>query len=182
MKKLFHFMCILLLVMVAAGGCGKGGISNDTISIRVYKGLEVAEPSDSEQVWEALLSNCTVEEYPQEELESLIEKLEKQYSYAAYYEGKEASELIEEIHGMSSEKLAKEQLKKKYAIALIAKEEGLTLTSEEYEEKLEERAKEKGFTNAKEYEKMFDHDELSERFLEERVLEFLIRNSNCKTS
>ena len=176
MKKSFLFMCILLLVMTAAGGCGKGEISNDIVSIRVYKGLEVAEPSDSEQVWEALLNNCTVEEYPEEELNDLVKELETQYRYAAYDEGKTASELIEEIHGMTTEELAKEQLKKKYAVQLIAEEEKLNLTQEEYEYRLAKRAEENGIADAQAYESMFGYDKLSEIFLEVRVMEFLIDN------
>lgn len=172
-------MLILLAVMMAAilAGCS-GEISDEKITIGQYKGLEVDEEAEDfeSDVWNALLENCTVEKYPEEELSSLIEELEQQYSYVAYYDGKDASELIEELHGMTTEELAKEQLKKEYAIRLIAEKEDLNLSSEEYEEKLAEEAESNGMEDSKEYESMFGQEELKKMFLEERVLNFLIEN------
>lgn len=186
MKKKGTILLVTILSTVVLVGCGSKKISNDIVSISQYIGLDVsapAEENDSQavsefatEIWEALLANCTVEEYPQEELKNLIEELETQYSYVAYYDNKSASELIEEIHGMTVEELAKEQLKKKYAVELIAEEEDLKLSTEEYNKALKERATSNGIDDAKEYENMFGYEELYEKFLEERVIEFLISN------
>lgn len=105
-----------------------------------------------------------------------MEELETQYSYAAYYSERTASELIEDIHGMTKEELAKELLKKKYAVELIAEEEDLVLTQEQYQEKLAESAAANGMEDPAEYENLFGYEELSARFLEERVLDFLIEH------
>ena len=175
----------MLAGILAAGALsGCGGISNDIISISSYKELEVVRPVDEEDaeavskfendVWQALYDNCTIKEYPEEELEAMKDELETQYGYAAYYKDMSASELIEEIHGITTEELAMKMLMKKYAVALIAEKEDLNLTAEEYEEALAELAGEKGFEDVKEYENMFGYEELKEMFLEERVLEFLI--------
>lgn len=172
--------------MIVFSGCGSDSISNELITINQYKKLEVDVPSDDEDelaikeyedtIWDELLANCVVEEYPQEELEKVIEELETQYSHASYYRGMKASELIEEIHGMTVEEYAKEQLKKEYAVALIAEEEGLTLTSEEYEEELEKLAKKNDVDSSDEYEDMYGYEELYQTFLEERVMDFLKEN------
>lgn len=174
MKKKALLILIAILIVTSFAGCGRKKISNDLITINNYKNLKVEDSTDEEKVWQVLLANCTVEEYPQEELKARIEELETQYSYVAYYDGKEASELIEEKHGMTSEELAKQQLMKEYAIALIAEEENLNLTDEEYEEKLIKVAQENGFENPEEYESLFDEDELRASFLEERVLKLFI--------
>ena len=80
------------------------------------------------------------------------------------------------VESMTTEELAKEQLKKKYAVQLIAEEEKLNLTQEEYEYRLAKRAEENRIADAQAYESMFGYDKLSEIFLEERVMEFLIDN------
>lgn len=166
-------------------GCGNKTISNEKISIQQYKGLEVTAPTDEDdelavstfesEIWQALLSNCTVEAYPQAELEQRIDELELQYSYVSYSEDKQPAELIEEIHGMTVEELAKEQLMKKYAVELIADEEGLAFTSEEYEKELLEQAKTSGISST-EYEALYGYEKLYQKFLEERVME-LLKNS-----
>lgn len=204
MKKRTIVLLIVSLSLASLVGCGNKKISNDMISINQYVGLEVSKPAeenaeqvdetveenaeqvdkkDDEQtvkefesnVWKELLANCTVVEYPTEELENLMKELELQYSYVIREDGKTSSELIEEIHGMTVEELAKEQLKKKYAVALIAEEEGLTLTDSEYETELAKLAEASGISSA-EYENMFGYEKLYEKFQEDRVMEFLKEN------
>lgn len=173
MKKYILAMIAVVFLVTALVGCGEEKISNDVISISGYKNLNISDNADDEEVWQALLEKCTVEKYPQEELSARIDELNTQYGYASYYDGKDASEVIEEIHGKTTEELAKEQLTKEYAIALIAEKEGITLTNEEYEEKLNALAKENGMDTAEEYESLFGEDGLYERFIEESVLDFL---------
>ena len=185
MKKKSFLLLAFILTMTVLYGCGSK-ISNDIISISKYKGLDVERPENEDitedvsgfedNVWKALLTQCAVKEYPQEERNALMEELETQYSYAAYYSERTASELIEDIHGMTKEELAKELLKKKYAVELIAEEEDLVLTQEQYQEKLAESAAANGMEDPAEYENLFGYEELSARFLEERVLDFLIEH------
>lgn len=185
LKKLLAILLIVNLGSALLIGCGNRKISNDIVSIEQFVGLEVSKPEDEEDIqivnefeetiWSELLDNCTVKEYSAEELENLIRDLEQQYSYVIRDDGKTASEAIEEIHGMTVEELAKEQLKKKYAVALIAEEEGLILTDSEYEAELEKQAAANGISSA-EYESMFGYEKLYEKFQEERVMEFLKDN------
>ena len=68
----------LIGLMMFCMGCSKK-IANDEISIQKYKGLEVAEESSGEiseeKVWEALMAECTVDEFPEDEVTELIEQL-----------------------------------------------------------------------------------------------------------
>lgn len=176
MKKTKLVLIGVIMILMGVSGCKQRVISDERIEIKDYKHLKIEEHTDNEQIWQVLLEQCEVKEYPKEEVELLAAELEKQYSYTATPQGKTASELIEEMHGMTSEELAKQQLKKRYAIHLLAKEEGLELTCEEYQKELEVQAQKNGFTTTEEYEVIFSSEELKQRFLEERVLQFLAGN------
>lgn len=184
MKQRLCSAFVLIVSVVWLIGCGNKGIANDIISISQYKGLEVSELTSGgeldneykEKVWNALLTNCYVQEYPKEELETLVDELKTQYSYVSYYSDKDAEKLIEEAQGMTVEEFAEVQLKKKYAVELIAEKEKMILTEEKYQDKLEELALTNGIESPEEYEQMFGYEELYERFQEEMVLEFLIEN------
>lgn len=188
MKKMCFILLIIILSAIALASCEseKASISNDFITINQYMDLEVTIPVDEDneqdvkkfesKIWETLLDNCIVKEFQQEELESLIQEIETQYSYVTYFGNKNVSDLIEEIHGMTVEELAKEQLKKKYAIELIAENEDLLLSDKEYNKELAKRARENEVEDVQEYENMFGREQLYSTFLEERVLEFLKDN------
>lgn len=186
MRKMSFTLLIIILSVVTLAGCQSKKISNDFIVIEQYIGLEVAVPVDGankqgfeefeEKIWETLLDNCIVKEYQQDELESLIQEIKTQYSYVTYFENQNVSDLIEEIYGMTVEEFAKEQLKKRYAIELIAENEDLLLSDKEYNRELEERAKENRIEDVQEYENMFGREQLYRTFLEERVLEFIKGN------
>ena len=170
-----------LLIAFLLSGCGGKGISDETIVIRQYKGLRVAENDNmsvhefEDAIWKALLRNCEIAEYPQTELEALIVELETQYQYVAYYQDKTSSQLVEKIHGMTIEEFAKQQLMKKYAVLLIAKNEGLDISAKEYEDEIVKRANENQIDVAT-YKNMFSEEELKRTLLEDRVLQFLKDN------
>lgn len=136
MKKIIVVICLVLLVGSLAG-CKGESIANDKIVISQYKGLKVeADENDDdfkEQVLEALLDNCEIKEFPQEELKERIEQLTIDYGYVAYYKNITAEELILEKTGLSVEELAKKELTKEYALALIAETEGMDKDATEEE-------------------------------------------------
>ena len=184
MKKMAFVLLICSFVTIFLVGCGSKKISNDFITVNKYKGLEVDksaykdgkqnEDEINDEIWDKLLDECVVKKYDAEELKSYIEELELQYSYVVS-DKSTPSELASEIHGMNIEELAKEQLKKKYAAALIAEKEGLRLTDSEYEKELKKQAEINGIAST-EYEKMFGYEKLYQRFQEERVMQSLKDN------
>ncbi len=176
MKKKWLVIVGILIILIGMNGCKKNVISDDQIAVLDYKHLEIADNANEEEIWQMLIDNCELKDYSQEEVELLAAELEKQYSYTAIPQGKTSLELIEDLHGMTPKELAIWQLKKQYVIRLIAKEEGLELTSKEYQKELEVQAQKNGFATAEEYEEIFSKKELKQRFLEERVLHFLVGN------
>lgn len=177
MCKSLKLSCAALLIAALVTACGRE-LSDGHIRISSYKNLSIDGTGSTgemeENVWDALISNCTVISLPEEALSAETEKLETQYGYVTYMSDRTAGELIEELYGMSPRELAEKRLIKAYAVALIAEKEGLTLSEEEYRELLDTRAAEKGVESGEAYEKMFGSEELRETFLRERVMEFLI--------
>lgn len=131
-----------------------------------------------QNVWNALIENCEFKEYPEEEIEEGIAELESQYSYYASLCGIEVSELIEAMYGITTEEMAQNLLKQEYAVALIAEEEGLTLTVQDYEDELAEYATQYGYDDPAEFEELIGHEELEKMILQNRVGEWLVEN--CK--
>lgn len=139
---------------------------------------ETAKSQLEQNVWNALIENCVIKEYPEDELEEMLTSVESQYSYVASYYGMEVSALIEAIYGITAEEMAQNLLKQQYAVALIAEKEGLTLTVQDYEDELAEYAAQYGYDDPAEFEEMVGHEELEKMFLQDRVGEWLIEN--CK--
>lgn len=132
----------------------------------------------SQYVWQALIENCEVEEFPKEDMTEMLATIESQYSYIASVYGMEVSDLIQAQYGITQEKMAQNLLVQRYAIDLIAEKEGLILSVEEYEEGLAEYALQYGYDDPAEFEEVVGHDELERMIVQNRVGEWLIEN--CK--
>lgn len=178
MKKPIKLLSLLLLIAVILSGCSDDSISNEKIIIHQYKQLNInkekmIKESEYEKViWEALVSQTTLKKIVEDDLEAKKENLATEYGALSYYKGLTAEEYILQKTGMSMDKLARWQLTKKYAIELIVEKEKLNIDSDEYKKLLE---KEAGDMDVKEYEALYNEGELMEKFLEERVLNFLIK-------
>lgn len=178
MKKPIKLLSLLLLIAVILSGCSDDSISNEKIIIHQYKQLNInkekmIKESEYEKViWEALVSQTTLKKIVEDDLEAKKENLATEYGALSYYKGLTAEEYILQKTGMSMDELARWQLTKKYAIELIVEKEKLNIDSDEYKKLLE---KEAGDMDVKEYEALYNEGELMEKFLEERVLNFLIK-------
>ncbi len=138
---------------------------------------EAAESEFLSKVWNALLDNCVVEEFPEDELADMITGIEAQYGTVASMYGIDVDTFIQSYYGITEQEMAENLLKQRYAIELIAEKEEITLTVAEYEAELEEYASRWGYTS-EEMEELVGHDELELMFIQERVGEWLVEN--CK--
>ncbi len=138
-----------------------------------------AESQLTQNVWTALLEQCEVEEFPEDDLEAMIEEIETQYSTIATMAGTDVATFVEYYYGLELEEMAKNLLVQRYAIELISEKENLTLTVEDYENDLAEYAERWGYT-AEDMEEEVGHDELEKMFLQNRVGDWLVEN--CKQS
>lgn len=142
---------------------------------------ETAESEYQSNVLYAVIENCTIEEYPEDELAETISTIESEYSWVTYY-GLDVASYFETYYGVTVEEVAKERLCWEYAVELIAEKEGITVTLEEYEEKLAEIAESYGYESAEEYETAYEEaygeGSLKDALLQEIVCEWLVENNN----
>lgn len=129
-------------------------------------------------VWQALLDQCEVAEYPEDELEEMKTSITDQYSTYAYYYGMEIEDFVEQYYGISVEEMAKQLIAQDYAIELIVEKEKITVTAAEYEEGLASYAEQYGYDDPEEFEEVIGEDSIREVLLQKKVIEFLV--DNCK--
>lgn len=169
-------------------------IAGEEITVEEYKtrvkedlkvsNEETAVANYENAVYSAFLNNCEMENYPEEELEKWIAIMEDSYGMYASYYGMETEEFLNTYYGTSCEALAKEQILFKYAIELVAEEEGLTLSLEEYEELATTEATNYGYESLEAYEAAYDEyygeGYLKSYILQDLVMEWLVSNSSTK--
>ena len=142
---------------------------------------QTAQSEFENKVWTEVVSNCTVKNYDKDELESWKKIMEETYGYYASMYNMETEEYLSTYYKTSVEELAKEQLRWKYAAELIAKNENLTLSLEEYDKQLGEIATAYGYEDSAEYEKgyeeMYGEGSLKDMFLQQKVMKWLVDNA-----
>lgn len=131
-----------------------------------------------QKVWAKLVENCEVVEYPQERVDQYIASLNSQYEYYAAMYGMETEDFIVQYYGVSSERIAKDNICKEYAIELIAEKENIVITAEDYEKGLAEYAMQYGHDDVEEFEEMVGEESVKLELLQKRIGEFLVKN--CK--
>ena len=138
------------------------------------------ESEMTEAVWDALMENVEVKEYPEDAVQQQVDQVKEQYVQIAELYGTTLEDLIETQFMMTEEdfnELLKESAQEAAvfdeAVKLIAKKEKLDLSAEEYEEKIAEYAKEYG-VDADEYKEQVGEDRLKSTILREIVVEYLI--------
>ncbi len=140
-----------------------------------------AESNYANAVYSAFVKQCTMKTYPEEELKAWTEIMEEEYSMYAEYQGMETDEFLKEYYGTTCEELAKEQVCFSNAANLVAEEEGIELTLEEYDELLTAQAVNFGYEKPEDYEKAYDEaygeGALKDYFLQEKVVQWLVDNS-----
>lgn len=146
------------------------------------KNLEEGNKAAAEQtlqgaVLEALLEQCTVENYPEDTVKSYADSYRAQYQGYETSMGMDVDEIVKMVYGMTPDEMAKTTIKNMYAMELIAEEEEITVSDKEYEEALEEEAASRGY-DVKTFKSMIDEEAYKKVVLQNKVLEFLI--DNCK--
>lgn len=135
-----------------------------------------AESQFSQNVWQALIENCELKDYAQEDMDATLASIESQYSMAASYYGMDVDAVVQQIHGITVDEMAKNLLKQKYAVELIAEKEGIKVTAEEYDTELAAYAIQYGYSDPAEFEQQVGHDTLEKMMIQQKVGEWLIEN------
>lgn len=146
---------------------------------------QTSEDTLKQEVLAALAENTTVKKYPSEDVKKITDQLTEQYNQIAQYSGVTLEELLSQQMGMTEDEfnkkakeVAKENVKQKLAIQLIAKKEKLEPSKDEYKTKMEEYAKEYGFTDLDSMLEQYDEEVVKEAILNDAVIQWLV--DNCK--
>ena len=137
---------------------------------------ETAKQQLEQKVWEALVKNCEVDEYPEDLMDEKVASIRNQFSsYASMY-GMEVDEIVETMYGITTKEMAKELVCQELAIELIAKKEKLSVTDEIYKTKLQEYATQYGIEDAAEFEDTVGKSNIKKTILQDMVADLLIEN------
>ena len=102
-------------------------------------------------------------------------------SYIGVVKLKDAKTYLKEYYGVTCEDLAKEQVCFANATSLVAEEEDITLSLEEYDELLAAQSANFGYESPEDYEAAYEEaygeGSLKEYFLQEKVVQWLVDNS-----
>lgn len=116
-----------------------------------------ADETFAENVMQAVLDNAEVDEYDADELETLVTESKSYYEQiiSSFY-GTTLSDYLEQVGETEEdfdaeiEEECKNTLKEQMVCAYIAEKEGLELTDDEYQEKLEEMVSDYGYSSTDE--------------------------------
>ena len=93
---------------------------------------QAAESEQQQNVWDALMEQCTVEKYPKDKKQETIDNITTQYgSIASMYGMDDVDTFLEQAFGVTSEVMAENIIKQEYAVDLIAEKENLKISDEE---------------------------------------------------
>ena len=136
-----------------------------------------------ETVWEAVVANSAIKEYPEEQLEAEIDEL-----YAYYQKGAEVYEMefdvfLDEVMGLTEEEFvaslqaaAETNVKNDLIVELICEKEKLSMTEEEMLEAQEALAKEMGYADVPAMLEDAGADAVEKYILRDMVKEWLVDN------
>lgn len=144
---------------------------------RAYLELSNAETAQSEleqKVWQALIENCVIEEYPEDMMKAQLASIEEQYSMVASMYGMELDEFLKEVYGITSEEMAHNLIKQQLAVKLIAEKEKLTFTLEDYEAGLADYAMQYGYDDPEEFEETVGEEVIRNMLLQKQVGNWLM--------
>jgi trigger factor len=143
------------------------------------------ENTDRQTVYDLVLANSTITEYPEQELEELVDETVSQIQEYAESNGIDVTTYITYWYGFSSEdefvaeveESAKDYLEEKMVIAAIAKAENITVTAEDADTKTQEILASYGYTDVADLEDYFTEEDYYYYALAEKVLDFLMENA-----
>lgn len=166
----------------------------DEYKAEVKKQLEDTAQSDYEQklyseVWQTVLDNTEVKEYPEGEKEKIQEALKGRYEELAETYDMEFKDFVENQMGMTEEdfdkqaaEAAEQNVKSKMATEAIAEKENISLSDEAYEAELQRIVEMYGYESVDALKEQVDEEELKATALNNLVLEELSEKCIQKAS
>lgn len=146
------------------------------------------EDAKETYAWNQAVDNCEIKDYPEDQVDELVKKMEDYYTEYAQTYGVSLDDLLEssgssrEEFDENNEKSAKEEVANRVITDLIAEKEDLVLTDEEYEEGVKQYAEEYQYASADDMKEQVGEDELRVELQRDKVKKFLVENSTLTYS
>lgn len=132
-----------------------------------------------QNIWEELVKNCTVSEYPEDKKKEKTDTIKAQYSsVASMYGMEDVDEFVKQMMGISIDEMAEKTITQEYAIELIAEKENIKISDDDYKKGLKKYAEQFGYEDGKQLEEVVGKDELKKAMVQDKVTELLVEN--CK--
>ncbi len=154
----------------------------------VKKGLEELSKSAYENqkqqlVWTKVMESVKLDEYPEEEVEKLLDKVNESYTSQASQYGMELEEFVV-ANGMSMEQFGtfvEEQSKQIYVgnqvVLYIAENENIEISDKEHDEKIQEIADQYGYKDLDTLYEVASREDLEMDILTQEVVNWLVENT-----
>lgn len=137
----------------------------------------------NESAWEKLLEGVEVKEYPKDQVKEITDMLLEQYGKIAEYSNMTLEEYVESSMGMKmdafnkeAEKAAKEAVKDRLAVELLADKLKIKLSEDDYKEAFKKMAEDYGFEDVKALKEQVGEEELRRTVLRNEVVEWVGKN------
>lgn len=138
------------------------------------------QDSLTDEVWNAVLENTEVKEYPEGETEALEKQLREQYEQMAEAYGMEFDDMLTQM-GMDEEtfteqaaQAAEASVKSQMVVDAIAEKEKIELDDDTYEEKVAELAESYGYESVDDLKEQAEEEDLRDLILSDMVKEWLV--------
>ncbi len=139
------------------------------------------------QIWQQVVQNVTVSEYPEQDLKWCREMVLARYdqvaqsnygcTYEEYLSKNFNKTLKDEDIAKEIDTQAQGLVKEYMTIVAIARAQGLDVEGQEYQQKLEETAKSNGYNSADEFLEAVDEGQFYLSLLVDNVMDFLVENA-----
>lgn len=129
------------------------------------------------EVIEQIMAGTEVSEYPEAVLQKQIKRTTDVLGvYSALQEMTE-EEYCKKLYNCSIEEYSKRQIKQEMILQEVIKKEGLTLTTKEYKDNIEEFARENGFSDSELMLEEFDKEYVQKYMLMDKAIKFIYDSS-----
>jgi len=159
---------------------------NDYAKAQVKENNEqTAKNKKESEIWSKIVNDVKVIELPQKEIDNYKELLLESYEQTAQNNyGMSYEELLKQLNNQTLEDIdpqlteqAQQATKEYMTIVAIARDQGLDLTEEEYQEQADTYAKSSGYPTTEEFLEAIDQGQFYLSLLIERVMDFVVENA-----
>ena len=156
---------------------------------------EEAETKQLQAIWASVRENCTINSYPEDQVEAYVEEYVNYYTYLAQYSGSELDAYLQANYGITEEEFqktvlewAQSEIGDSLIVDAIVEAEKMELSDEEYEEEKQKLMQSMGYSSdeafqsayGSSFEDYYGKDSITKAILQNRVYALVCENAKLK--